>query len=169
MRTFSHWTVVAVPDDPSGVRQIRVPRRRIRAWAALAALVLAMLLVLSAGFVVRVGERSHMKRLAAENDLLAAEVSELNSELHVLELALDEWVEREASYRSLAGLEPLQATARGDTATISALPANAPLRAGELDSLRGRARRLAAKWSEVAPSLARLPEELSAIDRKSVV
>lgn len=163
MRMFSHWTVVVLPDDPSGVRQIRVPRRRIRAWAALAAFVVAMLMVLSAGFVVRVGERSPVERLAAENDLLAAEVSELDNQLHALELGLDEWVEREASYRSLAGLEPLQANTRVDTLPARLFQAMYPLGTDDLATLTDRAQRLAARWTEVGRSLTRLPEELSAI------
>lgn len=214
-----------MPEGPSGVRQFRVSHDRVRSWAGAAALVLATLTALSAGYFVKESERAKVDRLALENGLLAAEVAQLDGKLEVLESAVGELVEREESYRALARLEPLDAEATptaepegpvaglaapgrvqlvrprklrrpaglrsdlsfgastigaaliangwsqaqgagrtGATASArAAAPATADRGGLDLEMLIDRARRLAAKWDEAAPSFTRRPHHLAAV------
>ena len=98
---------MVVPDDHSGVKQYQLTSRFIRTTSSAALLVFLVLSTLAAGFFVREDNRLEAERLAAANELLMEELSGIKSEMETLETSLATLSEKDARYRLLANLEPL--------------------------------------------------------------
>lgn len=99
------WTLVIVPDDDSGVKQVSVSRRVLRLGTLGVALLVLSLLALSAGFFVRESYRMEADRLSRANGLLQEEISGIRSQLTELNGTLGRLSAKDEKYRLLAGLE----------------------------------------------------------------
>jgi len=101
------WTLVIVSDDPTRVRQVRLSRDVVRLAVAAALLVFAALGSLAVGFFVKESDRVTAKRLARKNALLEAELDRIQASMAELRSALEKLSKKDAHFRLVAGLEPL--------------------------------------------------------------
>ncbi len=101
------WTLVIVSDDPTRVRQVRLSRDVVRLAVAAVLLVFAALGSLAVGFFVKESERVTAKRLARKNALLEAELERIQLGMAELRGALETLSKKDAHFRLVAGLEPL--------------------------------------------------------------
>lgn len=163
-----HWTLVVVPDDDSGVKQLRFSRRIVRVGTMAVAVVLLGLVALSAGFFVRESHRLEAERLARANALLQEEIDGIRLQLDQLDATLTRLSENDEKYRLLAGLEGFDDDVR--QAGIGG-PGTETLQTTELwrvdeqlgtlafettenlNTLLRRARLLESSWSEATSSL----------------
>jgi murein DD-endopeptidase MepM/ murein hydrolase activator NlpD len=102
-----HWTLMVVPDDHSGVRQVRLSNRTVRTGVSFGVLLFTVLVSLSAGFFVKEDQRLEAKRLAKANEMLVAELDEIRTDMVTLESSLAQLSRKDEQYRLLANLEPL--------------------------------------------------------------
>lgn len=100
-------TLVIVSDNPARVRQVRLSRDVVRLAVAAVLLVFSVLGSLAVGFFVRESERVTVKRLSRQNALLEAELDRIQETVAELRKALDVLSKKDAHFRLVAGLEPL--------------------------------------------------------------
>ena len=94
-----------VPDEGTGVRQVRLSSRSVRlSTVGLAALFL-LLLVFSVGFFLQEGQRMEARRLTEANALLQDEMAGMRGRMTQLKTSLDRLSQKDEEYRLLAGLE----------------------------------------------------------------
>lgn len=172
------WTLVIVSDDPTRVRQLRLSREAVRLTVAAGLLVFSALGSLAVGFFVKESERVTARRLARKNELLEAELARIQESMTALRGALDELSEKDAHFRLVAGLEPLDEEVLragiGGPGTET-LESNAlwklDTRLGErtfttaydLNTMLRRAQVLAASWDAALSTLEERHEELGAM------
>jgi len=101
------WTLVIVSDDPTRVRQVRLSRDVVRLVVAAVLLVFAALGSLAVGFFVKESDQVTVKRLARKNALLEAELDRIQASMAELRSALEKLSKKDAHFRLVAGLEPL--------------------------------------------------------------
>ncbi len=162
------WTLLLVSDDQTSVRQFRLSPDRLRYGAIAGLVLLLVLLTLSIGFFVRQGQRLRAERLERENEYLTAEVQTIRTRMEMLEGTLEELSAKDAKYRLLAGLEPIDEDVRQagiggpGTATLTASelyrisPEKGELAfstAYDLNAMVRRAELLAKSWDEARSSL----------------
>lgn len=171
------WTLVIVSDDPTRVRQVRLSRDVVRLAVAAALLVFSALGSLAIGFFVKESERVTARRLARKNALLEAELAGIKEGMASLRAALEELSKKDAHFRLVAGLEPLdeevlRAGIGGPgTETLESNPLwKLDTRLGEqtfttaydLNTMLRRAQVLAASWDAALKTLEQRYEELEA-------
>ncbi|HEY8470298.1 MAG TPA: M23 family metallopeptidase [Longimicrobiales bacterium] len=171
------WTLVIVSDDPTRVRQVRLSRDAVRLAVAVALLVFSALGSLAVGFFVKESERVTARRLARKNALLEAELAGIKEGMAALRAALEELSKKDAHFRLVAGLEPLdeevlRAGIGGPgTETLESNPLwKLDTRLGEqtfttaydLNTMLRRAQVLAASWDAALNTLEQRYEELEA-------
>ncbi|HUH14119.1 MAG TPA: M23 family metallopeptidase [Longimicrobiales bacterium] len=175
--TRKYLTLVIVPEDGPGTRQLRLSRPVLQGVIAASLVVRSVLASLAAGFFVKEAQRGQVERLAQENRLLENEVREIRGQVSTLRTALDDLGERDRHYRLLAGLEPLDAQVLqagvggpGSRTAGSGDLWQANPRLGELaftttedlSSLVRRARILSSSWSEATSSVVAANERMRA-------
>jgi hypothetical protein len=101
------WTVVIVPDGDAAVRQFRLSRERMRVLIALALFLVAGLSSLATAFAIGIGGGHAESRVVVKNRLLERELEYMATRLDTLEGSVDHLTGKDAHYRLLAGLEPL--------------------------------------------------------------
>jgi murein DD-endopeptidase MepM/ murein hydrolase activator NlpD len=106
-----------IPHDNERVRSVQVSSSSVR--AVLSAVLVAVLLggSFSIGFFVKASQHMRAARLQRENVLLAAEVDHMRGEMQTLSASINQLSEKDANYRTIAGLPPLDARARDNGTT----------------------------------------------------
>lgn len=101
-----------VPHDNERVRSIQVSSSGVRVLLS-GVLVLAVLSgTFSVGFFIKQSHHLRASRLERENLLLAAEVTEMRSEMENLSESLDELSEKDERFRTIAGLPEIDTDVR---------------------------------------------------------
>jgi murein DD-endopeptidase MepM/ murein hydrolase activator NlpD len=98
---------MVVPDDHTGVKQYRLSSRALKLGLGAGALVLLILSSMALGFLMLDGQKSEAERLAQANAALVQQLDGMRTDLATLEESLDELSVKDARYRLLANLEPL--------------------------------------------------------------
>jgi murein DD-endopeptidase MepM/ murein hydrolase activator NlpD len=171
------WTVMVVPGDGATMRQFRVSREAVRLLVVLLLLLVGAVASLGAAVLVR-GEAGRADaRLVAKKQMMERELEHLVSRLATLERSLNRLEGKDAHYRLLAGLEPLDRDVLmagiggpdADSLEASELyqvDRQAGLRvfgaAVQLNSLVRRANVLASSWKEAEVVLSVEQERLAA-------
>ncbi len=103
----SRWTFLVVADEDTPVKQYTLSTRGLRALMGAAGFVVAVLAVLAGYLVLDGAARVEAQRLKASNTTLTEELVSVHDRLAELEGTLDQLADKDARYRSLAGLEPI--------------------------------------------------------------
>ena len=103
----SKWTLMLVPHDNEQVRSVQVSSTGVRAAVSIVLVAALLLSTLSVGFFIRQSQHFEAQRLERENVLLAAEVDQIRGEMVALAASIDSLAEKDASFRAIAGLEPI--------------------------------------------------------------
>jgi murein DD-endopeptidase MepM/ murein hydrolase activator NlpD len=105
----SKWTVMLIPHDNERVRSLQLSGSSVRT-------ILASLLVVSLVFggvttalLMKQGQRLRAQQLQHENELLAAEVSGMRSEMESLAASIEQLSANDQKYRTIAGLPAIDA------------------------------------------------------------
>jgi murein DD-endopeptidase MepM/ murein hydrolase activator NlpD len=98
---------MVVPDDHTGVKQYRLSSRSLKMGLGAGALVLLILSSMALGFLMLDGQKSEAERLGQANAALVKQLAGMRADLATLEQSLDELSAKDARYRLLANLEPL--------------------------------------------------------------
>ena len=101
-----------VPHDNERVRSVQVSSSAVRAVLSAALLLAVLSGTFSVGFFIKQGNELEAKRLEKKNLLLAAEVSEMRSEMKTLSASLDELSEKDEQFRTMAGLPEIDGDVR---------------------------------------------------------
>lgn len=159
---------MVVPDDRSGVSQYRLSSRLLSTVAIVTALVLVVLVGLTADFFIKENQRQEAVRLAEANALLVQEVERIRGDLATLEGTLSTLSSKDEKYRLLANLEPLDEDVKlagvggPGSRTLESNPlwqvdpelATITFGTGEdLNALIRRAQLLASSWTEATDSM----------------
>ncbi|HEX6587923.1 MAG TPA: M23 family metallopeptidase [Longimicrobiales bacterium] len=162
------WTLLIVPDDQAGVRQMRVSSVLARAAFAGIAGLIVLLVFFATGFFVKESEHMRADRLAEENERLEAQLARLDGRLETLRETMEDLTRRDHQYRLMAGLEPLdeEVHAAGiggpGTATLEGNPLyeldpelgqKAFEASSDVETMLRRAAVLKTSWSEAVDSL----------------
>ena len=93
-----------IPHDDEKVKSFHLSSSFVR--GILAAVTVAVLLVgtVTTGFFLDQGDNLRTQQLQRENELLAAEVTDMRSEMESLQVSIEELSVKDARYRSIAGL-----------------------------------------------------------------
>jgi murein DD-endopeptidase MepM/ murein hydrolase activator NlpD len=105
----SKWTLMLVPHSNEPVRSLQVTSTKVR--AVIAGVVLLALVYAGASAVVisrRSGDARQV-RLERERELLAAEVTELRSQMEMLSTSIEDLSAKSERYRAIAGLDEIDA------------------------------------------------------------
>ncbi len=98
-----------VPHDNERVRSYQVSGKSIRVAVSTALAVAFVLALFSIGFFVEKGQQIQALRLKRENQLLAAEVSQMRSQMTSLSVSIQELSAEGEKYRVIAGLPEIGA------------------------------------------------------------
>ena len=165
----SQWTLLIVSDDETRLRQLTIPRQLVQISIAALLVLFSIVSSFAVGFFVKESHRVRADQLEVRNALLIEEVADIRESYATLEAVVDELTGRDAHYRLLAGLEPLdpevlRAGIGGPgTATLESSelwhedPGTGEMMfaaAADLEALIRRARVLAESWRESTDSLA---------------
>ena len=101
------WTLLIMKDGEGGTRQFSVTRRRLRMAAAAAAVSLVTLSGLGIWVGFEGSARIEAELLRRKNDVLAAELTQLQGRVAAVEGSMARMAERNAQVRNLAGLDPI--------------------------------------------------------------
>ena len=93
-----------VPHDNERVRSIQISSRSVRVAVSSALALAFVLAVFSIGFFVKQSHHVRAARLERENELLAAEVDEMRSQMATLSESIEDLSEKGEKYRVVAGL-----------------------------------------------------------------
>lgn len=93
-----------IPHDNERVRSIQLSGSGAKKLIAAVLILLLLLAIATAGFFLEQDRHLHAERLERENVLLAAEVTELRSEITHLAASLEELADKDQKYRTIAGL-----------------------------------------------------------------
>jgi murein DD-endopeptidase MepM/ murein hydrolase activator NlpD len=103
----SKWTVMLIPHDNDRVRSVQVSGSSVRAFLS-GALILAIAVGGIGGtYLLKDGQYVRARELERENELLAAEVTEMRQRMEVLAASIEELSEKDERYRTIAGLEAI--------------------------------------------------------------
>jgi len=101
------WTFLVVRGEDTPVRQYSLSSRSIRVLAGLVALLSLVLAGFGATAAFDAAARIQNRQLAARNQALSAEVEQFRSRVGLLESTLGDLSEKDAQFRTLAGLETI--------------------------------------------------------------
>ncbi|MEJ2186996.1 MAG: M23 family metallopeptidase [Gemmatimonadota bacterium] len=99
-----HWTLMIVPENGTGVRQVHLSSAKLRWWVGGGLATVLILLVLAAGFFVLESRHLQANRLARANALLQNEMDGMRGRMAELTKTLDRLSQKDEEYRLLAGL-----------------------------------------------------------------
>jgi murein DD-endopeptidase MepM/ murein hydrolase activator NlpD len=99
-----HWTLMIVPENGAGVRQVHLSSAKLRLWVGVGLATLLILVVLAMGFFVLESQRLEANRLAHANELLQDEMAGMRGRMAELSSTLDRLTQKDEEYRLLAGL-----------------------------------------------------------------
>ena len=168
------WTILVVPQGSSASRMIEVSHTALKLVGSLAVAALALALLLGYATISKTIDMGRTTRVERENQRLATELASLHGRLSFLTDTIVQLERRDAQYRLLANLEPIdpqvQAVGIGGPRPLRSNQPEAPSaqveRAGEirvdLNALIRRADLLAASFREAADSLSSHHERLEA-------
>jgi murein DD-endopeptidase MepM/ murein hydrolase activator NlpD len=103
----SKWTLMLVPHDNERVRSIQISSRSVRVALSTALALSFVLAVFSVGFFVKQSHHVRAAHLERENELLAAEVDEMRTQMSTLSRSIEELSAKGEKYRVVAGLPSL--------------------------------------------------------------
>src|SRR5688500_3176445 len=103
----SKWTVMLVPHDNERVRSVQLSSSTVQALLSGALIIALVGGLLTAGLFVRQSQSMRAEQLERENLLLAAEVTDMRSEMEALQNSIDRLAEMDEEYRTIAGLPPI--------------------------------------------------------------
>lgn len=162
------WTLLVISDDETRCRQFEVSRQLVQIGIAAILVVSSVITSFAVGFFVKESHRVRAEQLEVRNALLLEEVGKIRERYETLKEAVEALAGRDAHYRLLAGLEPLdpevlRAGIGGPgTETLESnelwledreLGAITFATAADIDALIRRARLLAESWREATDSL----------------
>lgn len=93
-----------VPHDNERVRSFQVAWKHVRTAVSTALLVVFLLATFTVAFFIKQGQHVQSATLRRENELLAAEVSQMRGEMEQLNHSIDALSRRDEQYRALSGL-----------------------------------------------------------------
>lgn len=93
-----------IPHGNEKVRSVHLSHRSVRAVVSAILLVVLLVGVFTTGFFLKQGQHLRAERLERENLLLAAEVTDMRSDMEALESSIEELAAKDAQYRTIAGL-----------------------------------------------------------------
>lgn len=105
--TEKRWTFLVVGDEHAPVRQYSLSHRGLRTLLGVAALCVVLLGSLALFLGLNGASRLEAKRLQASNEALTRELASFQSRVEGLEETLGRLADKDARYRSLAGLDPI--------------------------------------------------------------
>lgn len=108
----SKWTVMLIPHDNESVKSFHVSAGAARALISGLTVLCVLVATMTTGFLVKQGQHLRAQQLQRENELLAAEVSGIRSEMASLQASIDELSAQDARFRSIAGLPEIAADVR---------------------------------------------------------
>lgn len=117
-----------VPHDSDDVRSIRVSSWSIRGIVSGILAIVLVIAFFAAGFLLDQGQQFRAQQLERENLLLAAEVTEIRTQVEGLAMSIEELAAKDERYRTIAGLPPIDADVRRvgiggpGTRTLESLP-----------------------------------------------
>jgi hypothetical protein len=170
------WTVTILSDRGGRpVRHIHLPRELVRLIIGAALFAVAGISSLATLYLMGATPARTDVALQAENELLADELRNLNTQIDTLALSLDRLAQKDEFYRLLAGLEPvaprdllvgvsrIEPAPAGGESRIDASTAQRTSPTGkQLASLLRRARLLAFSWRQAEDSLSERHSRLNA-------
>jgi murein DD-endopeptidase MepM/ murein hydrolase activator NlpD len=171
--TNGRWTIVIVPKGSSASRRIEVSHTALKLVGSLAVATLVLGLALGYGTIKKSVDVAQANAVERENAQLAAELAAIQGRLTTLADTVESLARRDAQYRLLANLDPIdpQVLAAGIGGPRSAADPDAPSsvlldRADQvqvdLEALIRRANLLTRSFSEAADSLAAHTDRLAA-------
>lgn len=101
------WTLLIMKDGDGDVRQLSVSRRRLRWGAAVAAFSVVAVVGLALWTAVEGSARIEAEILRQKNDVLMAELGQLQGRVAAVEGSMSRMAQRNAQVRNLAGLDPI--------------------------------------------------------------
>ena len=105
--TETRWTFLVVGDEDTPVKQYSLSPRGLRALIGVGGLAVAVLGLLALFLVMDGAARYEAQRLQASNEALTQELATFQNRVAGLEQTLGQLAEKDARYRNLAGLEPI--------------------------------------------------------------
>lgn len=96
-----------VPHGNDRVRSVQVTRNAVRAVISAVLLAAVVTTTFGIGVFVKQSDRLRAHRLKRENSLLAAEVEQMRETVESLTLSIEDLSARDAQYRMIAGLPPI--------------------------------------------------------------
>lgn len=93
-----------IPHDNERVRSVQLSSSGVRGIISAILLVVLLSSVFTAGFFLKQGQQLRAQQLERENELLAAEVTGMRSEMETLAASIDVLSEKDEQYRTIAGL-----------------------------------------------------------------
>ena len=93
-----------VPHDNEQVRSFQVSAKAVRAAISVVLMAVLVLGTLSIGFFVKQGQQIRANSLKRENELLAAEVGQMRSQMEELGQSIEQLAAKDEKYRVIAGL-----------------------------------------------------------------
>lgn len=93
-----------VPHDNEQVRSFQVSGKAVRALISVVMVMVLLLGTFSVSFFVEQGEQIRASSLKRENELLAAEVDEMRSQMQQLNQSIEQLAQKDEKYRVIAGL-----------------------------------------------------------------
>ena len=160
-----------VPHDNERVRSFQVAWKDVRAVVSAILLVVFLLGTFTVAFFVKQGQHVRAGSLRRENELLAAEVTQMRQEMEQLNQSIETLGQKDEQYRVMSGLNALTADPRtGATRSVSeqALMHLNPEVGGRisdasttLDALTRRASRLRSSMDQALTALQRNRDRLA--------
>lgn len=166
-----------IPHDNERVRSFQVSRKAVQTAASLLLLVAFTLGIFSVGFFVKQNHDFRARRLQRENQLLAAEVEQMRSEMFALNRSLETLSKKDEKFRVISGLPVIDPDVR--TAGVGgpkhqntaerilhrmnpALGAKVSSASGDLETLLRRAQLLHSSMDEAITALEQNEARLAA-------
>ena len=101
-----------IPHDNERVRSIQLTSSGVRAVLSAVLVVVLLSGIFTAGFFIKEGQALRAENLERENLLLAAEVTGMRNEMESLATSIEELAEKDAQYRTIAGLPEISEDVR---------------------------------------------------------
>lgn len=101
-----------IPHGNEKVRSFNLSSTGVRAILSAVLVVVLLVGVFTTGFFLKQGQQLRAERLEKENLLLAAEVTGMRNEMEALASSVETLAEKDAQYRTIAGLPPIDEDVR---------------------------------------------------------
>jgi murein DD-endopeptidase MepM/ murein hydrolase activator NlpD len=101
------WTLLLVSDNETKVRQYHFSREMMRLVIAVALVAVSSVSSLGTAFIVKQRAPRHTAELTQKNELLKAEIQDIQKQLTSLDAHLDNLAQQDEQFRLVAGLDPL--------------------------------------------------------------